>query len=54
MKTNKGFIRTIVIIVIALFALSYFNIYKIEEHINPGQVREVIQSFIVWLKGLFN
>lgn len=51
---NKGFVRTVVLIVIALFLLSYFNIYKIEEHISPGQIRGIWESFITWLKGLFN
>jgi hypothetical protein len=53
MNTNKGFVRTIVLIVIALFILSYFNIFKVEEHINPGQIKAVVQTFFDWLKGLW-
>jgi hypothetical protein len=53
-STQKGFVRTIVLIVIVLFILSYFNIFKIEQHIQPGQLKAIFQTFIDWLKGLFN
>ncbi len=54
MNTQRGFIKSIVIILIALFALSYFGIFKIEEHVNGTQIRAVIQTFIDWVKGLVN
>lgn len=51
---SKGFIRTIILIVIGLFILSYFGIFKVEEYIEPGQVRNLFQSFIEWIKGFWN
>ncbi len=52
--SQKGFIRLIVLIVIVLFILSYFNIFKVEQYIQPGEIKAVFQSFIDWLKGLWN
>ena len=59
MKTNKGFIKIIIIIIIALFILSSFNI-KVESVFKSGIFKEnisylwgFIMTAVKFVKGLF-
>lgn len=50
---HRGFVRTIVLIVIGLFILSYLNIFKVEEYVTFEQIKSLWDSFLAFIKKLF-
>ncbi len=59
MKTNKGFIGRIILLIAAIIALKYFLNFDIIEWLRSSKAQELIQPTItffktiyVWLDGL--